>query len=72
MSTWKNTPILEIVDFLNARARENQWGFVDFNRPMVAINQWEQAADALRVIPFEDLTVTEKKGASSMRLSIPN
>ena len=50
----KNTSILEIVDFLNARARENQWGFVDFNRPMVAINQWEQAADSMYTLCGKD------------------
>ena len=44
----------EIVDFLNARARENQWGFVDFNRPMVAINQWEQAADSMYTLCGKD------------------
>ena len=50
----KNTQILKIVDFLNARARENQWGFVDFNRPMVAINQWEQAADSMYTLCGKD------------------
>ena len=44
----------EIVDFLNARARENQWGFVDFNRPMVAINQWEQAEDSMYTLCGKD------------------
>lgn len=50
----KNEPILEIVDFLSARARENQWGFVDFNRPMVAINRWEQAADSTYTLCGKD------------------
>lgn len=42
----KNRLIQEIADFLEREAGKNKWGFVDFNRPMVAINQYEQQRDS--------------------------
>lgn len=50
----KNEPILKIVDYLENRARENGWGFVDFNRPMVAINEWEQRSDSTYTLCGKD------------------
>ena len=38
----KNDALLQINDFQRASAKKNDWGFVDFNRPMVEINQHEQ------------------------------
>ena len=43
----KNAAILKVNDFLHASARENGWGFVDFTRPMMAINEREQKSDSL-------------------------
>lgn len=42
----KNKLIEEIGDFLKQRADANQWGFVDLNRGMTAINQREQQLDS--------------------------
>jgi len=42
----KNELIEEIADFLQVRAQANNWSFVDFNRPMVAINKREQQLDS--------------------------
>lgn len=42
----KNNLIADISDYLAKRATENQWNFVDFNRPMVAINEREQQFDS--------------------------
>ncbi|MDR2970279.1 MAG: SGNH/GDSL hydrolase family protein, partial [Tannerellaceae bacterium] len=43
----KNELIREIGDFLKGRADMNEWGFVDFNRGMTAINQREQQLDSI-------------------------
>ncbi len=43
----KNDALLKVDDFQQASAEKNGWGFVDFNRPMLAINQREQAKDPL-------------------------
>ena len=42
----KNDLIAEISDYLSQNAKENQWSFVDFNQPMVAINKREQRFDS--------------------------
>ena len=42
----KNNLIADISDYLAKRAADNQWYFIDFNRPMVAINQREQQFDS--------------------------
>lgn len=42
----KNKLIEQIADFLQERAEKNQWSFIDFNRPMVALNQREQINDS--------------------------
>lgn len=42
----KNDLIAEIADALAESAKQNNWNFVDFNRPMVAINQREQRFDS--------------------------
>ncbi|MDR1719703.1 MAG: GDSL-type esterase/lipase family protein [Dysgonamonadaceae bacterium] len=42
----KNRLIEQIADFLQQRAKINKWHFLDFNRPMMAINQREQQADS--------------------------
>ncbi|SHJ88439.1 Lysophospholipase L1 [Tangfeifania diversioriginum] len=41
----KNEALLRINDFQQASAKKNGWGFIDFNRPMVKINQREQERD---------------------------
>ena len=43
----KNTALLKVGDFQRASAEKNGWGFVDFNRPMLEINQREQQKDSL-------------------------
>jgi lysophospholipase L1-like esterase len=42
----KNTAMLAIADEEQKTAKENNWGFVDFNRPMTLINQREQGKDS--------------------------
>ncbi len=42
----KHKTMLKIVDFQEASAKKNGWGFVDFNRNMTAINLREQAKDS--------------------------
>lgn len=42
----KNDLIADISDFLAQRATDNQWSFIDFNRPMVTINKREQHFDS--------------------------
>ena len=42
----KNDLIVEIADSLAESAKQNKWNFIDFNRPMVAINQREQRFDS--------------------------
>lgn len=43
----KNAALLKVNDFLEASAKENNWGFVDFARPMMAIDLREQKKDSL-------------------------
>ncbi len=43
----KNAALLKVNDFLEASAKENNWGFVDFARPMMEIDLREQKKDAL-------------------------
>jgi lysophospholipase L1-like esterase len=43
----KNDALLKVNDFQQASAEKNGWGFVDFNRPMLEINQREQQKDSL-------------------------
>jgi len=42
----KAKAMLEVADFQQAAAKENGWGFVDFNRPMTAINEAQQKEDS--------------------------
>jgi lysophospholipase L1-like esterase len=42
----KNKSLLEINDAQRASAEKNDWGFVDFNRPMVEINRRIQKSDS--------------------------
>ncbi|RCH54346.1 hypothetical protein DJ568_13745 [Mucilaginibacter hurinus] len=41
----KNDAIIEIAKFQEASAKTNNWGFVDFQRPMTAINLREQQSN---------------------------
>ena len=43
----KNAALLKVNDFLQASAKENNWGFVDFARPMMEIDMHEQKKDSL-------------------------
>jgi hypothetical protein len=43
----KNAALLKVNDFQRASAKENGWGFVDFARPMMAIDLREQQKDTL-------------------------
>jgi lysophospholipase L1-like esterase len=43
----KNAAMLKIADAELAVAHKNKWSFVDFNRPMTAINQHQQTADSM-------------------------
>ncbi len=42
----KNEAMQKVVDFQRKAAQENGWGLVDFSRPMMDINQREQAKDS--------------------------
>lgn len=50
----KNTALLKVNNFQQASAKKNAWGFVDFNRPMLEINQREQQKDSLFALCGED------------------
>lgn len=50
----KNNAILKVGDFLKDAASENKWGYVDFNRPMLAINEREQQKNPLFALCGED------------------
>ena len=41
----KAKAMLEIAAFQQTSAKQNKWGFVDFNRPMTAINEEQQKKD---------------------------
>ncbi|WP_345210948.1 SGNH/GDSL hydrolase family protein [Mucilaginibacter gynuensis] len=41
----KSAALLQIAEFQEAAAKKNQWGFIDLNRPMTAINKQGQATD---------------------------
>lgn len=41
----KNDAMLRIVDFQETSAKQNRWNFLDFNRPMTAINEKGQQTD---------------------------
>jgi len=43
----KNAALLKVNNFLEASAKENNWGFVDFARPMMEIDLREQKKDSL-------------------------
>nr|WP_319510290.1 SGNH/GDSL hydrolase family protein [uncultured Draconibacterium sp.] len=43
----KNAALLKVNDFLQASAKENNWGFVDFAHPMMEIDRREQKKDSL-------------------------
>jgi lysophospholipase L1-like esterase len=43
----KNEWIQQVGTFLENESKRNQWGFVDFNQPMVDINIREQASDSI-------------------------
>jgi lysophospholipase L1-like esterase len=45
--TGKNNAILRIADSMQQAAKNNHWDFVDFNRPLTAINLEQQQADSL-------------------------
>lgn len=42
----KSKAMLEVANFQQAAAEKNKWGFIDFNRPMTAINQQQQQKDS--------------------------
>ncbi|RYZ95084.1 MAG: hypothetical protein EOP47_26530, partial [Sphingobacteriaceae bacterium] len=42
----KNDAIVKIAEFQEASAKKNNWGFIDFQRPMTAINIREQQTDS--------------------------
>lgn len=42
----KNDVLLKINDFQREAARDNGWGFIDLNRPMLEINQRQQNVDS--------------------------
>jgi lysophospholipase L1-like esterase len=45
--TGKNKALLQIADVQQQAAKNNHWDFVDFNRPLTAINEREQQRDSL-------------------------
>ena len=50
----KNNAMLRIVDFQEASAKQNKWEFLDFNRPMTAINEREQQKNPAFTICGDD------------------
>lgn len=46
----KSLAMLEVAKFQEEAAKKNNWGFVDFNRPMTAINTKGQQTDSLFTI----------------------
>jgi lysophospholipase L1-like esterase len=43
----KSIAFQQLIDFQEATAKRNGWGYVDFDHPMLAINKREQAKDSL-------------------------
>lgn len=55
MNLWgKNASILKVIEFQHEAAKANNWEFVDFNTPMVAINQREQQRDSVFTLQGSD------------------
>lgn len=50
----KNDALLRIAAFQEESAKKNQWEFLDFNRPMVALNLREQKKDTLFTLCGQD------------------
>ena len=50
----KNDAMLRIVDFQEKSAKQNRWEFLDFNRPMSAINEREQKINPAFTICGDD------------------
>jgi lysophospholipase L1-like esterase len=50
----KSKTLLKIAEFQEAAAKKNNWGFVDFNRPMTAINTRGQLTDSLFTLCGKD------------------
>jgi lysophospholipase L1-like esterase len=50
----KNAAIQKVEAFMQDAAKKNGWGFVDFNRPMLAINAQQQQRDSLFTLQGSD------------------
>jgi len=62
----KNQALLKVNDFQRASAKKNGWGFVDFNRPMLEINQREQKKDSLFTLCGGDRIHPDNDGSMVM------
>lgn len=58
----KNDAMLRIVDFQEASAKQNHWDFLDFNRPMTAINEKGQQTNPAFTICGEDRVHPDNDG----------
>ena len=62
----KNDALLKVNDFQRESAEKNSWGFVDFNRPMLAINQREQQKDSTFALSGPDRIHPDQDGQMVM------
>jgi lysophospholipase L1-like esterase len=58
----KNDVMLQIADFQEASAKKNRWEFVDFNRPMTALNLEGQKTDSAFTLCGGDRVHPESDG----------
>lgn len=62
----KNTAICRIIDAQKAAAKENSWGFVDFNEPMVEIAAEQQEQDPAFSLSRQDRIHPDQDGQMVM------
>lgn len=62
----KNEALMKVNDFLRASAKANGWGYVDFARPMMEINQREEVRDSLFTLCGKDRVHPDNDGQMVM------
>jgi len=68
----KNTAILRIVDEQRKAAKRNNWGFIDFNTPMLLINQDGQQKDSTFTMESPDRIHPSNDGQMVMAYTFLN
>jgi len=68
----KNAAILQIVDEQQKAAKRNNWGFIDFNTPMLLINQHGQQTDSAFTMESPDRIHPSNDGQMVMAYTFLN